>query len=288
MEADKKRRNTEIIVGVVIVAVLVGLFIAAFSAYESEVNNRTALVTMDTPQVADYVAASARVLSVDAIKGEMSVRITFTPQGELANGGELKQELALYVNSATGGQNRSFPKGKDMSPIDVTLDMDGVVTDYPFDNHKASLELYLTKPVKDADAEEIPIKTDFSGSVSGLKVGAALNPATAGNYNLIDVTIERSQTILILVIFAMCLLWLITLTVVFMFLSVTLRGRKVEFGMFGFMAGFLFSFVAFRNAMPGVPPIGSLSDYLAFFWGYALISLSLVGLTITWLVRPAK
>ena len=285
---DKKRRLIEIIVGVVIVAVFAGLFAAAFSAYENETNNRMALVTMDAPKTADYVSASARVLSVDPVKEEMSVRITFTPEGELSNGGELKQELALYVNSATGGQNRSFPKGKDMSPIDVTLDMDGVVTDYPFDHHEAFLELYLTQPVKDGDPLSIPIKTDFTGSVTGLKIGASLDPASADNYNLINITAERSQTILVLVIFAMSLMWLITLTVVFMFLAVTLRGRKIEFGMFAFMAGFLFSFVAFRNAMPGVPPIGTLSDYLAFFWGYALISLSLIGLTITWLIRPAK
>jgi len=285
---DKKRRLIEIIVGVVIVAVFAGLFAAAFSAYENETNNRMALVTMDAPKTADYVSASARVLSVDPVKEEMSVRITFTPEGELSNAGELKQELALYVNSATGGQNRSFPKGKDMSPIDVTLDMDGVVTDYPFDHHEAFLELYLTQPVKDGDPLSIPIKTDFTGSVTGLKIGASLDPASADNYNLINITAERSQTILVLVIFAMSLMWLITLTVVFMFLAVTLRGRKIEFGMFAFMAGFLFSFVAFRNAMPGVPPIGTLSDYLAFFWGYALISLSLIGLTITWLIRPAK
>jgi hypothetical protein len=288
MEDSKKRRLFEIIIGVVIVAVFAALFVAAFNAYENETNNRTALVSMETPKSADYVTASARVLSVDPVKEEMSVRITFTPEGALADGGELKQELALYVNSATGGQNRTFPKGKDMSPIDVTLDMDGMVTDYPFDHHAAFLELYLTQPVKDSDPLSVPIKTDFTGSVTGLKIAASLNSASADNYNLIDITTERSQTILILVIFAMSLMWLITLTVVFMFLAVTLRGRKIEFGMFAFMAGFLFSFVAFRNAMPGVPPIGTLSDYLAFFWGYALISLSLIGLTITWLVRPSK
>jgi hypothetical protein len=288
MVISKKRKIIEAVVGVIALAIFAVLFITAYDAYHNETNNRTALVSMETPAAADYVTASARVLSVDPIKGEMAVRISFTPEGSLANAGELKNELALYVNSATGGQNRSFPKGKDMSPIDVTLDMDGTVTDYPFDHHEAFLELYLTQPVKDGEPLAIPIATSFTGSVSGMKVGASLNAASADNYNLIDITVERSQAILTLVIFAMGLLWLITLTVVLMLLAVVLRGRKVEFGMFAFMAGFLFSFVAFRNAMPGVPPIGTLSDYLAFFWGYALISLSLIGLTLTWLIRPAK
>lgn len=288
MEISKKRRVIEIVASVVVLALFVVLFMAAYNSYISETTNRTALVSMDAPSSSDFVSANARVLSVDPVKGEMSVRITFTPEGALATDGELKQELALYVNSATGGQNRTFPKGKDMSPIDVVLDMDGVVTDYPFDTHQTFLELYLTQPVKDKDPLPVLLKTDFTGSVPGLKIGASLNDSTDENYNLIDITTERSSTILVLVIFAMSLMWLITLTVVLMFLAVTLRGRKIEFGMFAFMAGFLFSFVAFRNAMPGVPPIGTLSDYLAFFWGYALISLSLIGLTLTWLIRPSK
>jgi hypothetical protein len=288
MENGKKRTVVEIIVGVVILAVFGVLFATALSSYQSETNSRTALAAMEAPKEGDYVSANARVLSVDPVKGEMSVRITFTPQGELSNNGELTKELALYVNSATGGQNRSFPKGKDMSPIDVTLDLDGVVTNYPFDQHSALLELYLTKPVKDAEPEPVNIVTEFFGSVPGLKLDANLDPASGDNYNLFNIQVERSSTILAIVIFAMALMWLITLTVIFMLLAVVLRGRKIEFGMFAFMAGFLFSFVAFRNAMPGVPPIGTLSDYLAFFWGYAFISLSLIGLTVSWLVRPAK
>ena len=226
--------------------------------------------------------------SVDPNKGEMGIRITFTPHGVYANNGALKKELSLYVNSATGGQNRAFPKGKDMSPIDVTLDTQGMVTDYPFDKHEAALEMLLTEVVKDADPVDVPIVVNFSGSVTGLKLDAAADKSSNEVYSLINISVERSQTTMVIIIFAMVLLWLITITVVLMLLAVLLRGRKIEFGMFAFMAGFLFSFVAFRNAMPGAPPIGTLSDYLAFFWGYALISLSLVGLVVTWLIRPAK
>lgn len=207
-----------------------------------------------------------------------------------------------------------------MSPIDVTLDLDGVVTDYPFDDHEAFLELYLMQPPQKGDkpkpppvpvaaeplegdsvntaatAEvpeepetlEIDIYTEFFGSLPGYRLEGKINPLSKGYFNSVDITIHRSSTIKVIVIFAMALMWMITLTVVFMLLSVLLRERKIEFGMFGFMAGFLFSCVAFRNAMPGVPPIGTLSDYLAFFCGYSLISLSLVILTTTWLLRPAK
>ncbi len=319
MEISKRRRIIEIVVGLFVLSIIGSLFTVALRTYEAETTNRTALTTMQEPSSGNFVSADARVLGIDPIKGEMTVRISFSPNGNLVDDGELTQELALYVNSATGGQNRTFAKGKGMSPIDVTLDMEGIVSDYPFDHHEATLELYLTKaekkedpkkvsneplpPVSDTlvvdslrpaapmvveESSDVDVFTEFYGSLPGFKLDATVDKRSKGNYNLISLTVNRSSTIEIIVIFAMILMWLITLTVVFMLLSVLLRERKIEFGMFAFMAGFLFSFVAFRNAMPGVPPIGTLSDYLAFFWGYALISLSLIGLTITWLIRPAK
>jgi hypothetical protein len=288
MEISRKRRMIEIGVAVIVLVLFGLLFYSVSQAYYAETYSRLANIEATAPQTEDYVVANAKVMSVDPIKGEMSVRITFVPNGALAENGTLKKELALYVNSATGGQNRSFPKGKDMSPIDVTLDMQGMVTDYPFDNHQANLELLLNEVIKDGDPVYVPMVVNFSGSVTGLKIDAEVDKETNEFYSLINITVERSQTTQGIIIFAMILLWLITITVLLMFLAVVLRNRKIEFGMFAFMAGFLFSFVAFRNAMPGAPPIGTLSDYLAFFWGYAIISLSLVGLTITWLVRPAK
>jgi hypothetical protein len=318
MEISRQRRIIEIVVGLFVLGIIISLFTLALKTYQNETNNRTALTAMQEPASGNFVSAEARVLGVDPIKGEITVRVNFTPNGNLVKDGELTQDLALYVNSATGGQNRTFPKGKTISPVDVTLDMEGIVTDYPFDHHEAFLELYLTKAEKKGEnpkpAYEVPkpaepiegdsvkvvpvvqeeesldvdIFTEFSGSLPGFKLDASIDSHSGGNYNLLKITVNRSSTIEIIVIFAMGLMWLITLTVVFMLLSVVLRERKIEFGMFAFMAGFLFSFVAFRNAMPGVPPIGTLSDYLAFFWGYALISLSLIILTITWLIRPAK
>jgi hypothetical protein len=288
MEISPKRRTIEIVVGVIALIVFGFLFYSAFQAYYSETYSRLANIEAPVPATPDYIQADARVMSVDPVKGEMSVRITFTPNGALAENGTLKKELSLYVNSATGGQNRSFPKGKDMSPIDVTLDTQGMVTDYPFDNHQAILEMLFNDVVKDGDPNPIPLAVNFTGSVTGLKISADTDKESNEYYSLINIQVERSTTTLVIIIFAMVLLWLITVTVLLMFLAVLLRGRKVEFGMFAFMAGFLFSFVAFRNAMPGAPPIGTLSDYLAFFWGYAIISLSLVGLTLTWLFRPSK
>lgn len=59
--------------------------------------------------------------------------------------------------------------------------------------------------------------------------------------------------------------------------------------MFTFMTAMLFAFPALRNVQPGVPAIGALSDFIAFFWTELLIIACLLTLIGTWLVRqPAK
>ncbi|MGW3230805.1 DUF4436 family protein [Kitasatospora sp. NPDC001095] len=43
----------------------------------------------------------------------------------------------------------------------------------------------------------------------------------------------------------------------------------------GWMAASLFALIGMRNAAPGSPPIGSLMDYVAFFWAEGIIAASL-------------
>jgi hypothetical protein len=86
----------------------------------------------------------------------------------------------------------------------------------------------------------------------------------------------------------MTMMWGLTIAVIFLTLSVVLRGRKVELGMFSFAAALLFAFAAVRNAQPGTPPIGTYGDFISFFWAEVILALCLVTLVFTWLIRPAK
>ena len=85
----------------------------------------------------------------------------------------------------------------------------------------------------------------------------------------------------------MCLMWGVSVAVLLLVLSIVVRGRKVEIAMFSFIATLLFAFVTVRNSQPAVPPVGTLSDYLSFFWAVVILALSLLTIIITWLRRPA-
>lgn len=138
------------------------------------------------------------------------------------------------------------------------------------------------------DDDDIPIGVDFVGSIPGFKIDAAKAKESTEDYVGIDMTISRAATTKFFSLFVMTMMWGLTLGVMFLTLSVLLRGRKVELAMFSFTAALLFAFATVRNAQPGTPPIGTYSDFISFFWAEVIIALCLIILVFTWLLRPAK
>ena len=138
------------------------------------------------------------------------------------------------------------------------------------------------------DEDDIPIGVDFFGSIPGFKIDAAKAKESTDDYVGIDMTISRASTTKFFSFFVMTMMWGLTIGVMFLTLSVVLRGRKVELAMFSFTAALLFAFAAVRNAQPGTPPIGTYSDFISFFWAEVIIAFCLVILVFTWLLRPAK
>ena len=145
------------------------------------------------------------------------------------------------------------------------------------------------KPEAAEKSEDIvPIGVDFVGSIPGFKIEAAKAKDTDEDLVGIDMTISRAATTKFFSMFVMSMMWGLTLGVIFLTLSVVLRGRKVELAMFSFTAALLFAFAAVRNAQPGTPPIGTFSDFISFFWAEVIIALCLIILVFTWVLRPAK
>ena len=47
----------------------------------------------------------------------------------------------------------------------------------------------------------------------------------------------------------------------------------------------IFGLPALRNAQPGVPPLGAISDYISFIWAENIAAFSAIIIMWTWLVR---
>ncbi|HEY0427189.1 MAG TPA: DUF4436 family protein [Pyrinomonadaceae bacterium] len=302
----KSIENFCVSLGIIIVFVIASVLTAAAQSENSNPSTKGA----------DFIEVVAKVLSIEPIKGDVSVRLEFEPNGSyVKEDGTLARNVKFDINSSNGKQEISFEKGKRMTPTEAILNMyDGSVTDYPFDKHKAELIFWFTtKPDKPADkpkttgenpaAEpkpetktestieeteaEVPFTLDFTPTLAGYTIETAKSKDSDESYVDVEMTVARSSMVKFFAVFVMIVMWAVSLAVLFLTLSIVVRGRKVEIAMFSFIATLIFSFVAVRNTQPAVPPIGTFSDYSSFFWAEVILALSLLTIIFTWLLRPA-
>jgi uncharacterized protein DUF4436 len=166
----------------------------------------------------------------------------------------------------------------------------GMVSDYPYDTYDCELWIELTTPAKNESTgkvENVPVDREvhFSGSIHGFKISAATDRQPP-QVTAIKIDVSRTRSVIFFSVYVMILMWMLALGVLFVVLSVVVRKRKIELGLLGFNSAMLFALPALRNMQPFAPPIGCLSDYLAFFWAEGIFAMTLVILIVTWLRRP--
>lgn len=273
--------------------IFVALFLLTYGAvigiYKMESTRGVADFASPEPG-ADYVEVSINVTNIDPIKGDLAARMQFTPHGSLAmtNGSnKVSQGVKLAVNTSTGKPERTFDKGKIMEPVDVVIPIfDGQVNDYPFDRHQAFLELEMTSTAN--PPTEIPLKVNFWSNVAGFSTDATPNPENTTSYIGIDIKAGRSITTTLFSLFIMLGMWIVAIIVLIQSQMVFGKGKMVEIGMFTYMAALIFALPAVRNIQPGIPPVGTLSDFLSFFWAEGLATVSFITIAYCWLTRYGK
>ncbi len=307
------RSKTGLIIAFVVLLLFAVAYVLVLKAYQHEGESRAANISDDTTNADENrIESYIKIVSADPVKGDVVVRIEFVPHGTFTtdDGVTLSRDLQLFVSSATGKQIHEFQKGRRMSPVEAVIDMyEGEPMDYPFDKHKAELALYFepapekekiasaakvapTDAAAGASEEEaegedsIPVTVNLFGSVNGLRIDATKSKDNADDFVDIDLEISRAMTAKFFSGFIMIAMWLLTAAVIVLVVNVVTGRRKIEIGMFSFLGALLFAFPALRNSQPGTPPIGTLSDFAAFFWAEVLIALSLLTILTLWLFRP--
>ena len=270
---------------------------------------------------AGTIGVYGKVISIDPIKGDMTVRLEFDADASLTNeDGTLKKTIKLDTNSSGARNEVTFDKGKRMAPTEVVLSLfnekerkEASVMDYPFDHHKAELILvFATKPEKkpkaeagadgeqsqDKEEEEVEAEVPFSFNVAdfakdksgthmpGYEIDGVKTKDSDDSYLVLDMTITRSSMVKGFSVFVMLLMWGVSLAVIGMIGTVLIKGRKPEIAMFSFITALLFAFVAVRNSQPFVPPVGTWTDYRAFFPAIVILALCLLAVVAAWIVRP--
>lgn len=290
---EPTKSKKPLIVGIVLLLIFAGAYVFVLNAYKNEGANRAAELAPDTQKAGENrIDVSGRIVSADVLKGDVVVRLEFTPHGSLASGdgATLARDLDLYVSSATGKNVHEFKKGKRMSPVEAVVEIyEGEPMDYPFDAHTAELTFFFepaaAKGGETGGNESIPVAVELRGSVAGLRIDTEYAKENAPDHTVIEINLQRATTAVFFSVFIMIAMWALTFGVIFLVFRVFAGHRKIEISMFSFLGALLFAFPALRNSQPGTPPIGTMSDFIAFFWAEVIIALSLLSVVICWLVR---
>jgi hypothetical protein len=276
-----------------IVGVVFGQILRDYEAETSFMAN-TLVIPRSDP---NYLGVHGKITTLDPVRGDLVMRLSFEPKGHLLAPDEVSpaETLVLDANSVEGEAQQFYLAGVTMDPLDITLNVDGTASSYPFDHHTAQLVLDLGQPLPNKqgppvkgemlDYTPVPIALSLTAVQPGYRIVLQQVGPFEDGIVRVKLTVRRSLTVISFAMFVMIVEWLLALGTLAVTLMVTIRGRRPDVAIFAWLATMLFALPPLRAVMPGVPPIGTLGDFLSFFWAVGMVAVCLIILVVDWVLR---
>ncbi|GAA2842440.1 DUF4436 family protein [Crossiella cryophila] len=265
----KRRKWTYFITPLgVLLAVAVGIL-----AYYHERDTREGFYEIGDTGQAERIDLGVVVQRVDAPARELVLQVLVSPHGAVRDGGDERAAAKDLVvdSSSVAAVPLRFRAGERISAKELRVPLDdGVVSDFPFDRYRTQLYFEVT-----AGGTHVPTTMNYADHDPFFLSRVTGGDAADGEVRA-DLLIKRSRSTFILAWFQVIVMWALALSVLAGALHIVRRRLGLVWPALGWMAATLFALVGFRNAAPGLPPIGSMIDYCAFFWAEAVITLALV------------
>jgi hypothetical protein len=219
---------------------------------------------------------------VDTVKGELRMRVFVTPVGADA----FERSYEIESANETAKEPLKIPKGATFASADVTVSFDsGEDLLYPFDRYKASFYVVAYEIEDSQRGPAVPAAFAVEASNAGYHFALSDDSEQEGLVSAVDITVTRAA-VPIAVSITMCVLMLALGLIVVRAAQLIATGRrKFEFASLTWMAAMLFAFVGFRNAAPGSPVMGSLFDFMGFFWAELAVGFSLIRVGVFYVTR---
>lgn len=300
------RRGWAIVV--LVVALYAVAYVWALATFRGETSLQSELFG-SSAAAPDHVILRLDVMEIDPIVQEISLRIIPAAQGDLLapDALSLAHELVLDLQDARasfgsrlaeGHSEIVFPAGRPMSPLDVTVMLEGGSVDrYPFDRYMVDFVVNISRrdPESPSGFRGVPVVIKAGLAVAGYALEGRERPATgAGRDGIassstdsvaLELEVERSATAFWFSIFLMIIVGALSLACAAVAVWVAVLGRRIEPQFFTWMAGTLFAIVGLRSVLPGNPPLGALPDFLVFIWAESIVALSLLCIVAVYLRR---
>ncbi|MEU8922526.1 DUF4436 family protein [Kitasatospora sp. NPDC048545] len=259
-------RGNRFLVALLTVAVLCS---AGVALYLNERNTRQQPHELALPGVGDWIELDVTAQDIDPGTGELTLFVVPVPHGGLAAGPDstaFSRHVVITVQAATRTELRAAP-GEAATPQAVAADFyNGTLTDYPFDRHHFALSFAASDTTGGVPVGLVVVNAD-----PFFVVHPTSTPSASGA-TVLEGAVTRARSTFILAWFMIAAMWALALAVM-AGAEVLYRGRQgMVWPSLGWMAATLFALIGMRNAAPGSPPIGSLIDYVAFFWAEGIIA----------------
>jgi hypothetical protein len=269
-------------VALVLLALLaLGPILAALSLLGQEADPTATVLPAPEVVADDELLVLATVTGVDAVNGELRLRIDPEPGPAFRSEGVLTSELAVRTTALVGPQLQTYPVGSVVVPYEVTLPLEnGNVSRYPFDAYDANVLLAAT-----ANGETVPVVLQIESLSLDHRIGIQGELAASADTGLsaVSLRIEREWTAIIYGVGVMALMWMFAISGVLVSWSTIIWRVDPPMWVYGFFVGVLFALPPLRNSMPGDPPPGTVVDVVAFYWSIAAVAVTLLLLMASWL-----
>jgi hypothetical protein len=232
----------------------------------------------------DGIVVEARLITVSTATASATVRIAPIPEGSFAYRGALSRDVVLYTSTVNGSLAHAFRAGNLMDPFETTVPLDGDTSTYPFHHLKVGIAALARTAGGVRSGNSVRLRLDISSDLAGYRVSPH-SAVRQGTVVEVALHVDPSWASVLFAVFIMFVMWALALGALAVAVSLVARRRRFEAGFAAFLAALLFAFPTVRNSLPGIPPVGVLFDYAAFFWGEALVALALITLITGWTMR---
>ena len=273
-------------VGVSLVAAVAALYAVTLIAFENQ-SSATRTLEIQAPKSAYLLSALVTVTDLDPKLGLLRLRMDITPDRGLASDSGLatRYPLDIVAFGLTGRTELRIPAGQVPQELELSTGLfDGDVNKYPFDSYRSGFGLEAHALIGRRSVA-VPFEMSVEPRFAGFRVHPSESAQSTPTGPFVAMAIRRSATTIGFAVFVMVMMWCLAIAALVIAVRFLLRRHRLELAFSGMSVGLLFAFPAVRNALPGVPPMGALIDYLSFFWAEALVAVALLTILLIFIRR---
>ncbi|TGL21062.1 DUF4436 domain-containing protein [Leptospira yanagawae] len=271
-----------------ILILITGSYISSVRYFIKDKSDFASFTDVDIDHVkTSVIHADVRSIEIEKREAKVELRIYLAEDLSLNRRSDTPKE-DLRLISYSSNEEFNFKAKQPIRKILITLPLVGTVTDYPFDQFQSTISLGFFKKSSELDYIGIPIVFNMQSPIASYKLEFLDKPVedfwidrSTGNVDRL-IQVERTKSNQFVSVFIMVTMFCIGLITILITTRILLYQKEIHVSELFLFALLVLVLPAIRNAQPGIPGFGVLSDYLSFFWALGLTIISLLVLIIDW------